>query len=415
MLLDARAMATDPNLHRSMQPAALTPRLVAVLAMMCAVTPLSIDMYLPALPQLAIDYGVPRGDVQLTLSAFMIAFGCGQIIYGPLGDHFGRRPVLLTGVLLYVGTSISCALAQTVEQLGVLRFLQGLAACAVPAMARAIVRDLADRNRAAAALSTIMASVSVAPMIAPFIGANVLEISGWRTIFLVLGGFGLIAAVAAWAGAPESLRPELRGPLAFRAVLSRYGELLRSPRFMGYALTSAFMFCCMFSFISGSPFVLIDVYGLSPRTYSYCFGANVIALSCGAVLNSRLARRVGSETILKRALWLPASVAVILLVLGVIEHETGRIGIWPFIPIFVLQIAGLSLVSPNATAGALQHYPHMAGVASSLMGVIQFGLAALFGAIVGQLIGQSLLPMIVLMATGGVASVIAYWLLVRPG
>jgi DHA1 family bicyclomycin/chloramphenicol resistance-like MFS transporter len=141
----------------------LTPRLVAILALLCAMTPLSIDMYLPALPSLVATYGVSRGEVQLTLSAFIVAFGAGQILYGPLGDHFGRRPVLLGGVLLYVATSALCAVAQSIEQLIVLRFLQGLAACGVPSMARAMVRDLADRDRAAAALSTIMASVSLAP------------------------------------------------------------------------------------------------------------------------------------------------------------------------------------------------------------------------------------------------------------
>ena len=280
-------------------------------------------------------------------------------------------------------------------------------------MARAMVRDLADRNRAAAALSMIMASVSLAPMVAPFIGANILEFAGWRAIFLLLASFGVLACVAAWFGAPESLRPELRGPLAILPVLGRFGELLRTRRFMGYALTSALMFCCMFSFISGAPFVLIDGYGLSPRTFSYCFGANVLAVTLGAILNARLARRLGSEEILQYAVLLPAAAALALLTLGLIEHFTHAVGIWPFVPLFVLQIGGMSVIAPNATAGALQHYPHMAGVASSLMGVLQFGLAALFGVAVGQLVSQSLLPMVLLMAAGGIGSMAAYWLLVR--
>ena len=393
----------------------LTPRLVAILALLCAMTPLSIDMYLPALPSLVATYGASRGEVQLTLSAFIVAFGAGQILYGPLGDHFGRRPVLLGGVLLYVVTSALCALAQSIEQLIVLRFLQGLAACGVPSMARAMVRDLAERDRAAAALSTIMASVSLAPMVAPFIGANILEIADWRAIFWTLGAFGIVACLAAAAGAPESLAPALRGPLDFRLVLQRYGELLQSRLFLGYALCSACVFAGMFAFLSGSSFVLIETYGLSPRVYSYCFAANVVAITAGASLNALMVRRLGAERVLRSAVWLPAIAGGALLAAGLLEHTTHILGIWPFVPLFVAGIAGISVVAPNATAGALQNYPHMAGIASSLIGIVQYGLGAIFGVIVGQLAGGSILPMVAVMAMGGIGCLLSHRLLVRQG
>lgn len=393
----------------------LTPRLVAILALLCAMTPLSIDMYLPALPSLVATYQVSRGEVQLTLSAFIVAFGAGQILYGPLGDHFGRRPVLLGGVLLYIVASAACAVAQSIEQLIVLRFLQGLAACGVPSMARAMVRDLADRDRAAAALSTIMASVSLAPMIAPFIGANILDLADWRAIFWTLAGFGVLAWLAAGIGAPESLGPALRGPLDFRLVLKRYGELMQSRLFLGYALCSACVFAGMFGFLSGSSFVLIETYGLSPRTYSYCFAANVVAITAGASMNAVMVRRLGAERVLRIAVWLPAIAGCTLLAAGLFEHATRALGIWPFIPLFVASIAGISVVAPNATSGALQNYPHMAGIASSLIGIVQYGLGAVFGVIVGQLVGGSILPMVAVMAAGGIGCLLAHRLLVRSG
>jgi DHA1 family bicyclomycin/chloramphenicol resistance-like MFS transporter len=391
----------------------LTPGLIAILALLCAVTPMSVDMYLPALPRLAVAYQVTPGEVQLTLSAFMIAFGFGQIAYGPLGDHFGRRPVLLGGLVVYVATSILCALAQTIEQLIVLRFLQGLAACAAPSMARTMVRDLADRERAASALSMIMAGVSVAPMLAPFVGATILDFAGWHAIFGALAAFGVVACLTAWFGTGETLKPELRGPLAFGQVLQRFGELLRTRLFVGYALCTACLFGAMFAFISGAPFVFIDIYGLSPHVFSYCFAANVVSITLGASLNSRLVRRVGVDALLRRAVWLPAVVACCLLALALVEHFTGALGIWPFLPFFVVLIGSLSLIAPNATAGALHNYPHMAGTASSLIGVIQYGLGALFGAVVGQLLGGSILPMIAVIAAGGVGCFLAHSLLVR--
>lgn len=382
--------------------------------MLSAFAPMSIDMYLPALGAIAGDLAAARGDVQLTLSAFMVAFGVGQIVYGPFGDRFGRRPVLFVGVALYIAASLACALATSVDQLIALRFLQGLGACSGPAMARAMVRDLADKDRGAQALSTIMAAVSFAPMLAPFVGANVLEWAGWREIFVVLAGFGAVSALAAWLGARETLRPELRGPLALLPVLRRYGQLVASRNFMGYGLCSGCLFAAMFAFISGSPFVLIGVYGLSPREYSYCFGVNVLVMTVGATLNGRLVRRYGSDLLLRRATILPAVAGAALLALALVEHATGRIGFVPFLPLFALFIASLSLIAPNATAGALQRYPHMAGVASSAIGVVQFGLGALAGAVVGQLPGETILPMAAVMALGGALCLVVHRTMIRP-
>ncbi|HJQ59310.1 MAG TPA: Bcr/CflA family multidrug efflux MFS transporter, partial [Vineibacter sp.] len=370
----------------------LTPSLIAVLAALSAFAPLSIDMYLPALPTIAADLGATRADTQLTLTSFMLAFGFGQIFYGPLGDRFGRRPVLLIGLCLYLGASIACAWAARIEHLIALRFVQGLSACAGVVMARAMVRDLAERDRAAQVMAIMMACVSVAPMLAPMIGAVVLDVAGWRAIFWTLAGFGLAALVAGGWGAPETLRPERRAQLALGIILARFADLLRTRDFIGYALPPAFMFAAMVAFLSASPFVYIERYGLAPYAYAVLFGLNVVAVTVGSTASSRLVPRFGAERILRRVVVVPAVIGAVLIVCGFIEARTGAIGLWPFVPLTVLMIGAMSVVAPNANACALQRYPHIAGTAASLLGVLQFGAGAAMGALAGHLLDGTIWP-----------------------
>lgn len=391
----------------------LTPVLLALLALLSAFTPLSIDMYLPALPVIESDLKASVGDIQLTLSAFMIAFGVGQIFYGPAGDRFGRRPVILGGLAIYVLASIGCAFAAAAGQLVLLRLLQGLAACGGVVLARTMVRDLAERDQAARAMSLMMACTSIAPMLAPLIGGQILWSLGWRAIFIILAGIGLFAWLAAFIRLPETLRPEFRQPLAAPAILKRFGELLRHKTFMGYALTSSFQFAALFSFLSGSPFVFIQHYGIQPRVYGLLFGGMVVFMTIGSLLNAKFATVFGAAKILRYAVIVPAIVGLAAIFLGLIEARTGAIGIWPFFLCFAPQIATISLIGPNGTAMALQRYPHMAGTASSLMGVMQFGLGALFGAIVGQTFDGTIAPMTTAMGIAGVLCLLSHRLLVR--
>ncbi len=390
----------------------LKPLLLALLALLSAFTPLSIDMYLPAMPVIAADLRGTAGDIQLTLSAFLIAFGFGQIFYGPAGDRFGRRPVILTGLATYVVASIGCAFAAAAGQLVVLRLLQGLAACGGVVLARTMVRDLAEKDQAARAMSLMHACSSIAPMLAPLIGGQVLWFLGWRAIFWVLAGIGVLAWLATWWRLPETLRPEYRQPLHLGSVLKRYGELVRHRAFMGYALTGAFQFGALFSFLSGSPFVFIERYGIEPRVFGVIFGAQVVFLTMGSLLNARFVPRVGAQRMLRTAVIVPAIAGPALLAMGLVEARTGAIGLWPFLPLFVLQIAANSFVGANAMAMALQRYPHMAGTASSLMGVMQFGIGALFGALVGQAFDGTIVPMTSAMGVAGLLCFLSNRLLV---
>ncbi|WP_300783538.1 Bcr/CflA family multidrug efflux MFS transporter [Enhydrobacter sp.] len=404
-LSDSSAAETRP---------ALTPVLLAVLALLSAFTPLSIDMYLPALPVIESDLKASVGDIQLTLSAFMIAFGVGQIFYGPAGDRFGRRPVILGGLAVYVLASIGCAFAAAADQLVLLRLLQGLAACGGVVLARTMVRDLAERDQAARAMSLMMACTSIAPMLAPLLGGQILWFLGWRAIFFILAGIGLFAWTAAFTRLPETLRPEYRQPLVVSAILKRFGELLRHKAFMGYALTSSLQFAALFSFLSGSPFVFIQHYGIPPRLFGLLFGGMVVFMTVGSLLNAKFAPVFGAGKILRYAVIVPAIVGPAALILGLVEARSGAIGMWPFFLCLVPQIAVISLIGPNGTAMALQRYPHMAGTASSLMGIMQFGLGAIFGAIVGQTFDGTIAPMTTAMGIAGALCLVAHrWLVGR--
>jgi DHA1 family bicyclomycin/chloramphenicol resistance-like MFS transporter len=386
--------------------------MLVLLALLSAFTPLSIDMYLPALPTIVRDLGSTAGDIQLTLSAFMLAFGFGQIFYGPAGDRFGRRPVILCGIAVYIVTTIGCVYAADGSQLVLLRFLQGLAACGSVVLARTMVRDLAEREQAARAMSLIMAFSSAAPMLAPLIGSQVLLFWGWRAIFWVLAGVGVVGLVFAGLRLPETLKPEYRQPLHLGSVVGRFGTLLKHRAFMGYALTSTFQFCALMAWLSGSSFALIQGYGVSPRTFGLIFGSAIVLFTGFNLMNARFAPRIGSSRILRAATIVPIVFGPLGLVLALIEKQTGAIGWWPFLLFIVPHVGMMALVVPNATALALQRYPHMAGTASSLMGVLQYGIGSLFGVAVGQAFDGPMVPLTAALAVAGTLCFLSHRLLV---
>ena len=403
---------TTTTTQTAAAPSRLTPLLLVLLALLSAFTPLSIDMYLPALPTIVTELGSTAGDIQLTLSAFMLAFGFGQIFYGPAGDRFGRRPVILSGIAVYIAATLGCAYASDASHLVLLRFLQGLAACGSVVLARTMVRDLAEREQAARAMSLIMACSSAAPMLAPLIGSQVLALFGWRAIFWVLAGIGVVGLIFAGLRLPETLKPEYRQPLHLGSLVSRFGQLLKHRAFMGYALTSTFQFAALMSWLSGSPFAFIQGYGVSPRTFGLVFAGGIVLFTSCNLLNAKFAPVFGSARILRAAAIVPLVFGPAGLLLALYERQTGAIGIWPFLAVIIPHVAMMALVVPNATAMALQRYPHMAGTASSLMGVMQYGIGALFGVAVGQAFDGSLVPLTAALAVAGICCFASHRLLV---
>ena len=387
---------------------ATPPGLTAILGALTAFGPLSVDMYLPALPTLADSFATSPSQVQLTLSGFFVGFGLGQLVYGPLSDHWGRRPPLLAGIALYVGASLLCALSTRVTALIALRLVQGLGACAGPLIARAVVRDVYERDRAARMLSLMMLVMGAAPLVAPLLGGQLLLAFGWRSIFGVLAGFGVLCFLGAWLGLAETLDATRRSEASLIVRLGRYKALLRDRAYIGYSLSSGAAYAGMFAYFAGSPFVFIRLYRVPAERYGFLFALNVVGLMVCAAINSRLVLRVGADRLLRGGV-VAVAAAGGALVAAALTGWGGLAGL--LLPLLVF-IASLSFIGANAMAGALAAFPHMAGTASALAGTIQFGLGALSGALVSGLFDGTALPMAAVIALAGLTSLFAHRLLV---
>lgn len=373
---------------------------VVVMGFLTMFGPMAIDMYLPALPSIGADLNADQAAVQMTLSIFLIGYGAGQLLWGPLGDRYGRKGPAAIGVALFILASAGCALAPDIWSLTAWRFLHGVGACAAPVIARAMVRDSFDRDRGASVMSLMMLVMGVAPMLAPLAGGQVLDHVGWRGIFWCLCVFGLLAGLGLLT-VKETARPAGNRS---GGLLSNYALLLLDRRFMGYALSSGFVFAGMFAYISGTPFVYIEHFGVAPEHFGFLFGVNVVALMIANVVNSRLVLRFGVDRMMGWGILATAGIGAVLIITG----GFGIGGVFGVaIPLF-FYLGALGLVGANGMAGSLAAFPHMAGTASSLSGALQLTIGAVAGGIVGALsAGGSPLPMCAVLcgcALAGLAS-----------
>ncbi len=387
-------------------------RLVLILGALTAFASLSIDMYLPSFPTLEEDLQATSSAVQFSLAAFFVGMALGQALYGPLADRFGRKRPLYAGISLYVLASVGCALAPNIETLIGLRFVQAVGGCAGIVIARAMVRDLFDREASAKVFSLLTLVLGVAPILAPLLGGYVLKFFGWRAIFGILVVFGLACLIAAAGGLretlPESARHNHTSPI--RGALRIYGQLLTDRRFNGYAFAGGIAQAGMFAYISGSPFVFIKLYGVPEQTYGWFFGLNAFGLIAASQVNHRLLTGWKSDAILSRILLIVAGFGIWLLTMAF----TGWGGLWGLLlPLFGF-VASLGFSFPNAIAGAMAHQAHRAGSASALLGTIQFGAATIAGAMVGAFHAHSAVPMAAVMAVCGMMALVLHRLMVVP-
>lgn len=347
-------------------------RLALILGGLTAFAPLSIDMYLPGLPALGRDLSAGASAVQLTLTACMAGLAVGQLVAGPLSDRLGRRTPLLFGVGGYTLASALCAIAPTVWALAGLRFAQGATGAAGIVIARAIVRDTHEGVALIRFFSMLMLVTGLAPILAPVIGGQVLEVTTWRGVFLVLSAIGAALFAAAALGLRETLPPGRRRDDGVRGTARTMAGLLRDRHFAGFALSGALAFGALFTYVSGSPFVLQDLYGVSPQAFSAIFAINSIGIVSFGQINGRLAGRVPALKLLKIGVTAMA-------ISGCAVFAVVAIGSLPLVallvPLWVL-VANMGLVFPNTTALALAGHPEVAGSASALIGVLQFVIGA---------------------------------------
>jgi DHA1 family bicyclomycin/chloramphenicol resistance-like MFS transporter len=384
-------------------------RTTLILSALVAFAPMSIDMYLPALPALERYFATDTASVQHTLASFFVGLAIGQLFYGPIADRYGRKPPLYFGLTLYVAASAGCALAPGIVSLIGLRFLQAVSGCAGMVVARAVVRDLYDHQESARVYSILLMVMGIAPVVAPLAGGYLLTWFGWRSIFCVLALFGIACLFAVKFGLPETIPKGLaRVPLS--SALVNYASLLADRRYLGYALSGGFGQAGMFAYISGSPFVFIDLYGVPAHAYGWLFGLNAAGIIAFTQANRLLLLRYDADRVLGIANLVNFLLCLVLLAMA-LTNTAGLIGI--LVPLFfIVSLRGLTF--PNASAGAMAPFPEKAGSASALLGSVQFAIAAIASAAVGILHDGTAVPMAAVITVCGLLAFVSYrWLALK--
>ncbi|MFD7263267.1 Bcr/CflA family multidrug efflux MFS transporter [Streptomyces sp. NPDC059874] len=384
-----------------------------ILGGLTALPPLSMDMYLPALPEVTSALHSPAATIQLTLTACLAGMALGQLVIGPMSDKWGRRRPLLIGMAVYVLATAICALAPSAELLIAFRLLQGLAGAAAIVIARAVVRDMYDGVEMARFFSTLMLISGVAPIIAPLIGGQVLRFSDWRGVFVVLTGVGLVLTLVVWRSLDETLPVERRHTGGVGAALRTMRGLLGDRVFTGYTLTGGFAFAVLFSYISASPFVVQEIYGASPQAFSLLFGVNSVGLiAVGQVNGKLLVGRVRLDKVLAVGLAVVTAAAVSLLLMS--TGVFGEVGLAPIATALFVLMSAMGVVLPNTNAQALMRTPHAAGSASALIGTSSFLVGAIASPLVGIAGEDTAVPMAVVQLVCGLLSVGCFLGLCRP-
>lgn len=363
-------------------------RFLLLLGMLVAFGPLATDLYLPALPAIRAGLGTTPEAVQLSITVFLGGFSIGMLGYGPVSDRYGRRPVMLGGIGLFVVASLACLLATSVEQLIVARFVQALGGGAASVLARAVVRDVFSQTEALRKLSLLAMITAIAPLLSPLLGSVILDLGGWRATFGAVLAWGILSLATVFFLLPETLPAERRGQLSLGKAFSAYLRLLGDPVAVGLLLAGGMSFAGMFAYITASPYYLIELQRFSPRAYSVLFAANALGIFAANYANSRLLRRCGAVTMIGGGC-VAGFAGALTLLLGVSLHD--------YVPAVVLglllMVSVTGLLGANCVGLLMERYPLNTGAAAALFVSGQFGLGMLASAGVSALHDGSGLPM----------------------
>ena len=386
-----------------------SPATVLTLAALTALGPLATDMYLPAMPAMAAAFDIGPHQIQLTLSLYMAGFAAAQLFCGPFSDHFGRKPVMVFGFALFLLASLLCAFAPSIEWLLVGRFLQALGGATGPVLGRAAVRDIYGPFEAGRILSYMASVMSLAPALAPVIGAGLLLFFGWESVFLLLALYAALMLPLLILALPEPLPPERRQPIHPAAIIGNFRMLLSQRLFMGYTLTNSIAFSGLFAYLSGSAFVLIEFLNVTPFRYGLFFTLIVAGFFTGSLLSGRYSRQLGRERLVGLASLTCALGGSLMAILALAEVYAA----WAVVGPHMVFMVGMGVLMPQSMTGALAPNPHCAGSASSLFGFLQMTSAALVGGAVGQLHDGTSRTMALTIALSGLLAVVSYLVLVR--
>ncbi len=375
-----------------------------LLGLVVGLDPLSIDIALPAAQEMASDLGTDLSSIQLSLSLFVFGMAAGQLVYGTMSDRFGRRPVLLFALVLYVGASAALVISPGIEMLVIARLVQGLAAAATQVISRAIVRDRLDREAASRVLSHVFLVLGIMPIVTPVIGAWLTESVGWRSVFTVMLAYGAAALLIHWRWLPETNEAPDRDALSPERLFAAFSHVAGNGLFWSYVACGAAAFCALFAFLSGSPAAFIVHLGETPESFGYFFALVMVGNLIGYPVGSRLVVRLGIDRLLMCGTLggLASGLAIAGLAIGGVASPWAIV-----VPVFAYMFS-FALILPPATAGALSPFPRVAGAASSLLGVTQLGAGALAGAIVAGLDDGTQMPLAVGIAAASVAGLLAF-------
>ncbi|KNE78093.1 Bcr/CflA family multidrug efflux MFS transporter [Aggregatibacter actinomycetemcomitans] len=379
---------------------------VAALGILSMLPPLSVDMYLPAFLNIAQDFQVSNDQVQHTLTSFAYGLALGQLFWGPFGDSFGRKPIILLGVTVAALAALILTQIHSIGNFTALRFIQGFFGAAPVVLVGALLRDLFDKNELSKMMSTITLVFMVAPLVAPILGGYIVYFFHWHAIFYVIAMMGLLSILLVFFVVPETHYKEKRIPLRLNIIARNFMALWKQKPVLGYMFAASFAFGGLFSFVTAGSIVYIGIYGIKPENFGYFFMLNIAVMIFGSFLNGRLVHKVGAETMLRvglvvqflSAIWL---VLVVLLDLGFWAMAIG-------IAIFVGQN---SLISSNAMASILEKFPNAAGSANSMVGSVRFGTGACVGSLVALMNMSSATPMLLTMVACSVMAVVCYYFL----
>ncbi|HEY6737924.1 MAG TPA: multidrug effflux MFS transporter [Actinopolymorphaceae bacterium] len=378
--------------------------LILLLGSITAIGPMSIDLYLPAFPELRTSLHTSASMIQVSLTTFLIGLAVGQMVVGPLSDAIGRRRPLLVGMTGYALASVFCALAPNVESLLAGRALQGFFGSVGAVLAQALVRDLFDGPLVARILSRLLLVMGVAPVLAPTLGGQLLTVTGWRGLFWVLTLFGVVMAVVVAVFVRETLPAEHRNRGGVRESIQGYRRVLSDRLYLAYGGISVLGFFLIFGYVSGSPFAYQTVHGVSPQLFGVLFGANAVGMVVASQVNARLVLKMSSFTILSRAV--PVTVVAVLTL--IVTTTTGAFGLLGLaVPLFVM-MTSIGLILPNSGALALNRHPRSAGTAAAMVGMSQFVVGSLAGPAIGAFGAGTATPMVVVIAVGaaGMATIV---------